>query len=70
MNLKNNPKERAYVKIILPRTLLPYKSARGNKLALYIQADKRKVCKKNLTLTLNAQAQAVYNAFSFYFKAG
>ena len=30
MNLKNQPKEIAYVKIILPRTLLPYKSATGN----------------------------------------
>ena len=35
MNLKNNPKETAYVKIILPRTLLPNKNAtRSNKTAV------------------------------------
>ena len=30
MNLKNCPKEIAYVKLILPLSLLPYKSATGN----------------------------------------
>ena len=34
MNLKKSPKETAYVKIILPRTLLPYKNAtRSNRTA-------------------------------------
>ena len=30
MNLKNSPKESAYVKFILPRTLLSYKNAMRN----------------------------------------
>ena len=38
MSLKNSPKEIAYFKIILPHSLLPYKSARGNNQAAVTRA--------------------------------
>lgn len=49
MNLKNQPKESAYVKFILSRTLLPYKSAtRNNQVAVTNSEINGKTCIKFL----------------------
>ena len=40
MKLKNQPKESAYVKFILPRTLLPYKNATRSNKALVTDTEK------------------------------
>ena len=49
MNLKNSAKENAYVKFILPRTLLPYKSARRNNQAAVtvFEADRQTLFKSH-----------------------
>ena len=64
MNLKNQPKESAYVKFILSHSLLPYKSARRNNQGAITRAE------VNRTPRLKSLNSFQRNPMDIVFKSG